>query len=201
MTDPRDFWTDTIPAHFNARLDEQEKLGGAGRALYDGMREVEATIRIDVDGNGGGSLFLNIEAGHMTPGNAPAHAPFLTLRPERGDFASVAVQAGNVVPAQPGGLPGLAGKLLLTRSRVEGLASVEGTIRFEVKGEHGFALVTHFGGEPVAEPPNACITVDDDVYRALRTGQIDPTRAFMEGKIHVDGDVALAMQLALAALT
>ena len=44
------------------------------------------------------------------------------------------------------------------------------------------------------------ITVAADVYQKLRAGNVDPPQAFLDGKIKVDGDMQLTMQLALAAV-
>jgi putative sterol carrier protein len=88
----------------------------------------------------------------------------------------------------------------LTRKRIESLAKLEGAVRFAVAGEDGFALVTHFGGGPVPDVPNASIAVDEDAYRELRSGELDPAAAFMNGRLKIEGDMQLAMQLALAAL-
>ena len=62
------------------------------------------------------------------------------------------------------------------------------------------AIVSQFGEEASPEEPGATIRVDADVYRKLRSGEISAPSAFMEGKIHVDGDLQLAMQLALSAV-
>jgi hypothetical protein len=100
-----------------------------------------------------------------------------------------------------GGLSGLAGGMKLTRARLDNLAGVKGCMHFEVTGPQGFVILTHFGDGPVPETPNAKLVVDPEAYRDLRSGRLDPQGAFMGGKIKVEGDVQLTMQLALAALS
>ena len=52
-----------------------------------------------------------------------------------------------------GGLSGLAGEMKLTQARIDNLALVQGLMHFEVTGEDGFVLRTHFGtSPPPAEP-------------------------------------------------
>ena len=55
-------------------------------------------------------------------------------------------------------------------------------------------------GGPIPAEPDASITVDDQAYRELRDGRLDPQSAFLDGQIRVEGDMQLAMQLALAAI-
>jgi putative sterol carrier protein len=43
--------------------------------------------------------------------------------------------------------------------------------------------------------------VAPDVYADLRAGRLDAQNAFLSGKLELEGDVQLAMQLALAALS
>jgi hypothetical protein len=199
--DPRRFYTETIPLQFNAALEAQERLGEAGRGVFEAMRAVNATIGIEVRGEGGGRFFLNIRDGRMSAADAAAHPPFLTVVQERAAFERLVREAGGSALAMLGGLSGLAGEMKLTSRRIEGLAQLQGAVRFEVAGEGGFWLVTHFGPGPVPETPQASISVDDDAYRELRSGKLDPASAFMGGKIKVEGDLQLAMQLALAALS
>ena len=200
-SDPRRYYTETIPLQFNDALDAQERLGESGREVYQAMREVDATLCVEVRGPGGGRFYLNIRAGRMSAGDAPAQTPFLTVVQDRPAFEKLAREAGDSALALLGGLSGLAGEMRLTRKRVESLGQLQGAVQFSVSGDHGFALITHFGGGPVPEAPNASIEVDADAYRELRSGQLDPGAAFMSGKIKVEGDLQLAMQLALAALS
>ena len=199
--DPREFFTQTIPRQFNASLDAQERLGEAGRTVLEAMRAVDATIRIEVRGAGGGSFLLNIREGRMSAGDTASFTPFLTVVQDRPAFEKLARESGDSALALLGGLSGLTGEMRLTRKRVESLGQLQGAVHFSVSGEAGFALITHFGAGPLPDVPNASIAVDDDAYRELRSGKLDPGAAFMSGKIKVAGDMQLAMQLALAALS
>ena len=71
----------------------------------------------------------------------------------------------------------------------------------ELKGESGFRVDTHFGSDPLPDEPHCTIRVDDDIYRELRSGSIPAQEAFMSGKIEIEGDMQMAMELALAALS
>ena len=199
--DPRRYYTETIPREFNGALDAQERLGEGGREVYQAMRAVDATLCVEVRGEGGGRFYLNILAGRMAAADAPAQPPFLTVVQDRPGFEKLAREAGDSALALLGGLSGLAGEMRLTRKRIESLAQLQGAVRFSVTGDGGFDLITHFGGGPVPEIPNASIAVDADAYRELRSGALEPAAAFMNGQIKVEGDLQLAMQLALAALS
>lgn len=198
---PDRFYGELIPAQFNRALEHQRSLGEPGRRVYEAMRAVDATIRVDVDGQGGGTFFLNIRAGRMSAEPTAAHAPFLTLLQDRRAFDRVSREAGDSALALLGGLSGIAGDLVLTRARVESLRAVDGLIRFEVTGEDGFAIATHFGTSPVPSEAKTWIRVDSEVYRDLRSGALDPQSAFMSQQIRVEGDMSAAMQLALAAVS
>ena len=83
------------------------------------------------------------------------------------------------------------------------VTAVKGALLFELTGAGGFRLLAHLGGEPPAEdaPPATAIRVDAEAYRELRSGALQPQDAFLAGKIQVEGDMQLAMQLALAVLS
>jgi putative sterol carrier protein len=43
--------------------------------------------------------------------------------------------------------------------------------------------------------PTITIAADSEDYRRIVSGQLDPSKAFMEGKLRLTGDPALAMKL------
>jgi hypothetical protein len=198
---PRAFFTELLPAQFEAALHEQERAALAAARVLEGMRAVHATIRIDVRGADGGVFFLNISAGRAAPGEAALHPPFLTLVLERASFDAFVAEVGGSALGFLGALSGLAQEMKLTKARLDLLAGVQGSVRFEVTGAGGFALLVHFGpGEPAAEP-NTSISVERRAYAELRSGALNPQDAFLGGRIQVEGDLQLAMQLALAAVS
>lgn len=201
MADPKTFYTETLPAQFQHALRDQQRLVEEAQRTLDGMRGVDATLQVEVRGEGGGRFVLNVGGGELTPGDAPTHPPFLTLIQEREDFDRLVAEAGDSALGFLGGISGLAGEMKLTRAKLEALASVTGCLRFVLQGERGFSLLTHFGPEPVPEEPTTTISVDADVYEALQSGELSAPDAFLTGKITVEGDMNLAMQVALAAMT
>jgi len=200
---PEVFFAERFPAQMNRQLAEQQEAAAAAQRALEGMRGVEATLRFDVRGPGGGTWYVNFAEGRASAGSAPTHPPFLSIALDRGDFEPLWREAGDNVLGFLGGVSGMGAPIKLTRSRVEQIGAVKGALLFELTGEGGFRLVAHLGGEPPADeaPPATAIRVDAQAYRELRAGALQPQDAFLAGKIQVEGDMQLAMQLALAVLS
>lgn len=200
---PETFFAERFPAQMNRLLAEQEDTAAAAQRALEGMRGVDATLRFDVRGAGGGTWYVNFTGGRASAGPAAAHPPFLSIVLDREHFEPLWREAGDNVLGFLGGVSGMGAPIRLTRARVEQIAGVRGALRFELTGEGGFRLVAHLGGEPPADdrPPATTIRVDAEAYRELRAGALQPQDAFLAGKIEVEGDVQLAMHLALAVLS
>jgi hypothetical protein len=115
-------------------------------------------------------------------------------------FRRLARAAGGSVSGLLGALAGIGGDLKLTRKRMIELERVDGLIRFEVGGEGGFAILTHFGTGVRPAKPHASIRLSEEAYVNLRAGRLDPQSAFLSGEIEAEGDMEKVMQLAFAAV-
>ncbi len=194
--DPQDFYTRRVAAQWNKTLDEQES-----GSVREAMEGVDATIRVLVRGNTEEIFHLNIAKGRMTADGDDAQAPFLTLAHDLDAFAILEKESGDSVLGFLGGLAGLEESMKLTTSRMQNLANMEGTLRFALTGEGGFEMLVHFGAGPVADEARCSLEIAREAYDKLRTGELNPQEAFMSQQISVEGDMQMAMQLALAAMT
>jgi putative sterol carrier protein len=211
MIAPREFYTERIPRQFNKSLALQEQQaenegadGEAARILAS-LKSVDATIRAIVGptlGQPGDTFYLNVSQGSMEADEKHAsHPPFLTLCHDVDTLEPLVRESGDSVLGFLGGLAGMQGDLRLTGTRIENLAGLTGSVRFTLTGDNGFSIVTHFGPDPIAPEPDCSIEVEGAMYKDLKSGQLPPQEAFMSGKINIAGDMQMAMQLALAAMT
>lgn len=203
--DPQDFYARRVPAQWNRTLEEQERAVKSGdeaaTRVLEGMRGVDATIRVHVRGDDEQRFHLNVSAGRMRAEDADAHPPFMTLVHDRAAFDVLERESGDSVLAFLGGLAGLEEAMKLTAGRMRNLAGLAGTLRFALTGAGGFALLVHFGEGEVSDEPKCSLEVEREAYEKLRRGELNPQEAFMNQQISIQGDMQMAMQLALAAMT
>ena len=202
---PRDFYGRRVPAQWNRALDEQRRAAAddpdAAR-VAEAMEAVNGTICVVVrsPGDSEETFHLDISEGRMCAADEPHQSPFMTLAHDLAAFEVLERESGDSVLGFLGGLAGLGEEMKLTAGRMQNLAGLEGTLRFRVIGEGGFTLLVHFGGEPIGEP-KCSLEIALEAYEQLRAGQLSPQDAFMNGQIVATGDMQMAMQLALAAMT
>jgi hypothetical protein len=194
--DPEDFYTRRVPAQWNRTLHGQEP----GR-VREAMEGVDATIRVLVRGDREESFHLNVAKGHMSAGDPPAKPPFMTLAHDLAALAILEKESGDSVLGFLGGLAGLEESMKLTTGRMQNLSGMHGTLRFALTGEGGFELFVHFGEGAVQDAPRCSLSIARDAYEKLRRGAMNPQEAFMNQQIAVEGDMQMAMQLALAAMS
>ena len=78
-------------------------------------------------------------------------------------------------------------------NKIEG-QSFDGSVKFELMGVGAIRIDEN--GVSVDDGEADCtLTADADVFQSIMEGDINPTSAFMTGKLKVDGDMGMAMKL------
>jgi putative sterol carrier protein len=70
----------------------------------------------------------------------------------------------------------------------------DGTAKFVIAGE-GAVMIDADGVRAGDEPADVTLTADADTFRAILDGEMNPTSAFMSGRLSIDGDMGAAMRL------
>lgn len=73
----------------------------------------------------------------------------------------------------------------------------DGSAKFVIEGE-GAVVVDGDGARASDEDTDVTLTADAETFEAMMSGELNPTTAFMTGKLSVDGDMGMAMKLGSA---
>ena len=69
-----------------------------------------------------------------------------------------------------------------------------GIAKFVIPGE-GSIIIDGSGVRAGDDDADVTLTAEADVFQQILSGDLNPTSAFMTGKLSVDGNMGLAMQL------
>ncbi|MCY4333307.1 MAG: SCP2 sterol-binding domain-containing protein [Litoreibacter sp.] len=70
----------------------------------------------------------------------------------------------------------------------------DGSVKFDIAGE-GAIMVDSSGVRAGDEDAECTLSADAETFEAILDGDLNPTAAFMSGKLAVDGDMGQAMKL------
>lgn len=71
----------------------------------------------------------------------------------------------------------------------------DGSAKFELTGV-GALILDSDGARIGDDDADVTMTADPDVFQEILSGELNPTAAFMGGKLTIDGDMGIAMKLA-----
>lgn len=74
------------------------------------------------------------------------------------------------------------------------MGTFEATAKFVIPGE-GSIIVDPEGVRAGDDPAEVTLTADREVFEGILNGSVNPTMAFMTGKLKVEGSMGLAMKL------
>lgn len=70
----------------------------------------------------------------------------------------------------------------------------DGSVKFDIAGE-GTIMVDSDGVRAADEDAECTMSADAETFEGILDGSVNPTGAFMSGKLSVDGDMGQAMKL------
>ena len=73
-------------------------------------------------------------------------------------------------------------------------AGFEGSAKFFIEGE-GSVIVDANGVRASNDEAEVTLIATADVFQDIMAGDLDPTSAFMSGKLRIEGDMGTAMRL------
>ncbi len=76
--------------------------------------------------------------------------------------------------------------------KIEG--GFDGSAKFLIEDEGGIVIDAD-GARASDDDADVTLTADAETFKAMMDGELNPTAAFMTGKLSVDGDMGLAMKL------
>lgn len=74
----------------------------------------------------------------------------------------------------------------------------DGVARFVIEGEGSLIIDrdgVHAGKDEAEDEADVTLTASAETFRAILEGALNPTTAFMQGRLAVDGSMGLAMKL------
>lgn len=74
------------------------------------------------------------------------------------------------------------------------VSSFDGVAKFIIPGE-GTIMLDAQGVRAGDEEADVTLTAEAEVFQGILNGEVNPTMAFMTGKLKVDGSMGLAMKL------
>lgn len=75
-----------------------------------------------------------------------------------------------------------------------GDADFDGSAKFAIEGE-GSVVIDASGARASDEDTDVTLSADTETFQSIMEGDLNPTAAFMTGKLSVDGDMGMAMKL------
>lgn len=73
-------------------------------------------------------------------------------------------------------------------------ADFDGSAKFQIEGE-GAVRIDGSGASASDDDADVTLTADAETFQSIMEGELNPTAAFMSGKLAVDGDMGMAMKL------
>jgi len=156
-------------------------------------------VRASVTGVGGGVWDLRATEDALLIGPPGREPPGIWVRQKVEDFQATFDGDPDLPVLLPPGWSAL-DMLFLDAREAEALRSVQGRIALELQGRRArrWSLDVGFGKTGVsAGRPRTTVRVDGGTFEGIQSGAIPALQPLLDGRLKLEGDRALAMQLLL----
>jgi hypothetical protein len=157
-------------------------------------------VRVTISGEGGGVWEVSTEGATISVARGPGAVPDIWIRQSIGDLRVV---LGAPDPDLPQLLPAgwsIRDVLIAEPRDVDLVRQISGRLQFEIEGRRRrrWALDVGFGKAGVnAGRARTTVRIDGATFEGMRAGTVAPMQMMMDGKLKIEGDRALAVQLLL----
>jgi putative sterol carrier protein len=192
----------TVKQFFSEWLPEQ--LTGFSDIINQVGGDIQAGLSFRIEGDQGGDFSTKIEQGEVKVSEGLLDDALVTLMMAQKDFLAVITGERKMAMQMPGGgggkEPDVSEIPKQLQNTIDTLKGVEGMLMFQITdpGEGDFAVKLKFAGpkEKLGADPDVTISIAKEDADAMAKGDLNPQAAFMSGKIKIDGDMGLLMQMA-----
>jgi hypothetical protein len=156
-------------------------------------------VRATLSGRDGGAWDMRADPEGLQIEAASRTRPDVWIRQSVEDFRSAIEGDANLPPLIPAGWSAL-DLLFLDPRDTELLRQVDGRAAVELQGRRArrWILDVAFGAAGAAAGrPRTTVRLDGATFEGLQNGTLSPVQPLFDGRLKIDGDRALAMQLLL----
>lgn len=195
-----DSW-DRPPAGIGIAEFFQTWLPSAFRATSRQAPSNAPLVRATLSGEGGGTWDMQGQDDELVvepvAATGPRSTPNVWVRQPAADFRAAFDGSPDLPSLLPDGWSAL-DLLFLDPRDVDLLRQVDGRVLVELAGKRArrWSLDVAFGKNGVAAGrARTTVRLDGATYEGLQTGTVPPVQALLDGRLTIEGDRALAMQL------
>lgn len=197
---PKAFYEELLPRVFREGKDR------AGQVVGPAVSQIRASIRCQVEGEGGGVWTLVFAEGNLEVRPEALPDPLVTFVQSRSDWqVSITKGIGRLLarlaaggsqpppPSTPGAM-----RPTLTPQKIERLRALRGVMNFDLTGYEGdrtIRLKVILNNAVEGKDQTCTVSLATSDYREMTAGRLLPQQAFMQGKVRITGDGAFAMML------
>ena len=216
MSDISKFFEEEVPQAFTAGLESLrsalEEAEGAGntekaeklKGKLDSYEDVEATLRIEITGDGGGDYYFNYYDGELEVSGEGQEDPIVWLTQTADDFTALQESGVNPLAAGSGGMGGGGGGGArlgpMNPEAADKLRTFDAVLKFtlsDLPEDAGSATtLVRFGEGNTENEPEVSVEIAYLDFKDIISGELLGPQAFMMGKIRIEGDMSIVMRLA-----